>query len=108
MADNQVAVAVSEVQQEQDSKPKRRHAPRYRVFVHNDDRTPADFVVEMLVAKFHKANTQAMVIMLEAHKTGIAYVDTLPLEQAEFRVDQVHSLARGRKFPLKLTYEPEE
>jgi ATP-dependent Clp protease adapter protein ClpS len=35
--------------------------------------------------------------MLMAHKTGVAHVITLPLEQAEFRVDQAHSLARTRK-----------
>jgi ATP-dependent Clp protease adaptor protein ClpS len=87
---------------------KQRHAPRYRVFIHNDDVTPMDFVVDTLRGIFHKPQTEAIEIMLQAHKTGVAHVITLPLEQAEFRVDQAHSLARTRKYPLKLTYEPEE
>ncbi len=93
---------------EQETKGKPRHAPRYRVFIHNDDVTPADFVVHVLRTHFQKPEPEAMQIMLKAHHSGIAHVATLPLEQAEFRVDQAHSLARARKFPLKLTYEPEE
>jgi ATP-dependent Clp protease adaptor protein ClpS len=84
------------------------HARRYRVFIHNDDVTPMDFVVQILRTNFQKPEEEAIQIMLTAHHSKIAHVATLPLEQAEFRVDQCHSLARARKFPLKLTYEPED
>ena len=93
---------------EQKSKEKPRHAPMYRVFIHNDDITPMDFVVQILRANFQKPEEEAIQIMLKAHHSKVAHVATLPLEQAEFRVDQCHSLARARKFPLKFTYEPEE
>ena len=93
---------------EEDTKKKPRYAPRYRVLIHNDDVTPILFVVEALRSIFQKEDAEAVEITLTAHKTGIALVATLPLEQAEFRVDQAHSLARARKYPLKLTYEPEE
>ena len=91
-----------------ETKQKPRHAPRYRVFIHNDDVTPMDFVVDTLRSVFQKPEPEAIQIMLQAHNTNIAHVATLPLEQAEFRVDQAHSLARARKLPLKFTYEPEE
>jgi ATP-dependent Clp protease adaptor protein ClpS len=94
--------------QEPDAKKKPRHAPMYRVFIHNDDVTPMDFVVDTLRSIFKKREQDAVEIMLKAHHSGLAHVVTLPLEQAEFRVDQTHSLARARKFPLKMTYEPEE
>ncbi len=84
-----------------------RHAPMYRVFIHNDDVTPMEFVVHVLRTNFQKPEEEAMQIMLKAHHTGLAHVVSLPLEQAEFRVDQCHSLARARKLPLKFTYEPE-
>jgi ATP-dependent Clp protease adaptor protein ClpS len=87
---------------------KPRHAPRYRVLVHNDDVTPMLFVVDTLRTIFQKSPEDAVRIMLMAHRTGLDLVATLPLEQAEFRVDQAHSLARARKYPLKLTYEPEQ
>ena len=93
-------------QRESERKP--RHAPMYRVFIHNDSVTPMDFVVHILRSNFQKPEEKAIQIMLKAHETNIAHVATLPLEQAEFRVDQSHSLARARKFPLKLTYEPED
>lgn len=92
---------------EQQSSSKPRHAPMYRVLIHNDDVTTMEFVVAVLRKVFSKSEEDAIQIMLTAHKTGIGHVATLPLEQAEFRVDQCHSLARARKFPLKLTYEPE-
>jgi len=93
-------------QRESERKP--RHAPMYRVFIHNDDVTPMDFVVHILRANFQKPEEEAIQIMLKAHHSKVAHVATLPLEQAEFRVDQCHSLARARKFPLKFTYELEE
>lgn len=105
----QAAVEVAPAPTRQDeTKRKPRHAPRYRVFIHNDDVTPMEFVVHILRTNFQKPEEEAIQIMLTAHHTNIAHVATLPLEQAEFRVDQCHSLARARKFPLKMTYEPED
>ena len=45
--------------------------------------------------------------MREAHDTGVAFVAAFSFEQAEFRVEQAHSLARTNKFPLTFTYEQE-
>lgn len=84
-----------------------RHCPRYKVFVHNDDRTPMLLVVEVLRGIFGLDAQQAVDVMYEAHETGLAFVVALPLEQAEFRVEQAHSLARGAGYPLTFTYEPE-
>ena len=42
----------------------------------------------------------------EAHDTGLALVAVLSFEQAEFRCEQVHSLARPHGFPLTVTMEP--
>jgi ATP-dependent Clp protease adaptor protein ClpS len=88
-----------------DVKP--RLTPRYRVLVHNDDVTPAAFVVVVLMRIFRKNQQDAMQIMETAHFTGVALVTVLPLEQAELRTEQAHSLARTQKFPLTFTYEPE-
>ncbi|MBX3470129.1 MAG: ATP-dependent Clp protease adaptor ClpS [Planctomycetes bacterium] len=84
-----------------------RPAPRYKVFVHNDDVTPMIFVVDVLRGIFGLDARRAAEVMLEAHTSGVAFVIALSLEQAEFRVDQAHSLARAARFPLTFTYEPE-
>ena len=82
-------------------------APRYRVLIHNDDVTPMDFVVHVLMSIFKKELNDAMEIMLAAHNSSVALVVVLPLEEAELRVEQAHALARPRKFPLTFTYESE-
>lgn len=84
-----------------------RLAPRYRVLIHNDDVTPMDFVVDVLAAIFRKPFEDAVRIMSEAHHAGVALVDVLPLEEAEFRMEQARSKARTAKFPLAFTCEPE-
>ena len=85
-----------------------RLAPLWRVLIHNDDRTPMDFVVDVLREIFARDEPEAVRIMLEAHHHGVALVVVEPRERAEFHLDQAHSLARGRKFPLTFTTEPEE
>ena len=84
-----------------------RLAPRYRVLIHNDDITPMNFVVLILTRFFKKEDAEALEIMFEAHHKEVALVDVMGLEEAEFRVEQAHSLARTAKFPLTFTIEPE-
>ena len=84
-----------------------RPAPRYKVFVHNDDITPMWFVTKVLQGIFGLEAQRAEQVMLEAHTEGVAFVVALSLEQAEFRVEQAHSMARAARYPLTFTYEPE-
>jgi ATP-dependent Clp protease adaptor protein ClpS len=98
---------VSEPVVKKDTQAKKRLAPRYRVLIHNDDVTPMDFVVRVLMNIFKKNLQDAAEIMLTAHNTGVALVVVLPLEEAELRTEQAHSIARTAKYPLTFTYEPE-
>jgi len=82
-------------------------APRWRVIIHNDDVTPMDFVVGILLGIFALERVRATRVMLEAHTTGVAHVVTLALEEAEARVDKAHSLARTKRYPLTFSYEPD-
>ena len=91
-----------------ETKPKdeTRLAPRWKVIVHDDPITTFDFVLGVLRRVFAKSAGEAQRITREAHETGSALVDVLPLEQAEFRCEQVRSLARPHGFPLTMTLEP--
>lgn len=93
---------------EAESEIKERLAPLYRVIIHNDDTTPMDFVVEILVGEFDRDMKQAVKIMWEAHTTGAALVMTCGEEEAARRVDRARSLARTRKYPLTFSIEPED
>lgn len=81
-------------------------APRWKVILHDDPVTTFDFVLGVLRRVFAKSQAEAHRITREAHHTGSALVDVLPLEQAEFRCEQVRSLARPQGFPLVVTIEP--
>lgn len=81
--------------------------PLYRVFVHNDDVTPMDFVVHVLSTIFMVASPNAEYIMYSAHVAGKAYVQTLPGHEARRRIGHAHLAARLRGLPLEFSMEPE-
>lgn len=90
-----------------DIKDKTYYAPMYKVLIHNDDKTPYDFVArEVCIGIFKLKEEEARKLTHEVHTTGLGLAGIFALEQAEFKCEQVTSLARGRNFPLKCTYEP--
>ena len=81
--------------------------PLYRVIIHNDDVTPMDFVVNVLTSIFLVLESDAVVIMLKAHYSGMAYVQTLPKNEAEKRINKAHFAAGLESYPLHFSMEPE-
>jgi ATP-dependent Clp protease adaptor protein ClpS len=81
--------------------------PLYRILVHNDDVTPMDFVVHVLKTIFYQSNPKAYEIMLIAHITGLAYVQTLPKSEAAKRINKAHFAAGVEGYPLHFSMEPE-
>ena len=81
--------------------------PLFRVLVHNDNVTPMDFVVHVLKTIFYQSNPKAFEIMLIAHITGLAYVQTLPRSEAEKRINKAHFAAGLEGYPLHFSMEPE-
>jgi ATP-dependent Clp protease adaptor protein ClpS len=79
----------------------------YRVIIHNDDVTPFDFVIAVLVGVFQLPVAKAYEVTYEAHSQGNAYVMSLPLAEAKRRVFKAQYLARGQGYPLTFTIEPE-
>lgn len=79
----------------------------YRIMIHNDNITPMDFVVHVLTNIFFLGTPNAMDIMLKAHITGTAYVQTVSKSEAEKRVNKAHSLADAEGYPLQFSLEPE-
>ncbi len=81
--------------------------PPVRVYIHNDDVTPYDFVVLVLQRFFDLSPLQAEQVTYTAHVSGVAYVATLPKSEAEKRVGQAHFAAGLEGYPLTFTIEPE-
>ena len=72
------------------------------------ERTTREFVVEVLKTVFHRAEQEAIRIMLHVHHNGVGIAGVYTYEVAEMKVRTVEALARQREFPLMLSIEPEE
>lgn len=81
-------------------------APLYWVVMHNDPVTTMEFVVDALVGIFGFDHTEAERVMLSIHNNGLERIALMPLERAEFKVEQTHRRARANGFPLTCTIEP--
>jgi ATP-dependent Clp protease adaptor protein ClpS len=80
---------------------------RYEVILHNDDFTPMDFVIDLLMRYFRHPIEQATEIMLQIHHQGSAVCGTYYKEIAETKVTQVQQRARAEGYPLLATMQPE-
>lgn len=87
------------------SKAKLSEPKLYRVILHNDDYTPMEFVVAVLIDIFRKSAPEANHIMLNVHYTGTGVCGTYPFEIAETKIAKVHSRARAEGYPLKASME---
>lgn len=81
--------------------------PPYKVFVHNDNVTPYDFVVMALLRFFGLTSLEAEQVTYLAHISGVAYVTTLPRSEAEKRVGRAQFAASLEGYPLTFSMEPE-
>ena len=50
---------------------------RYKVYIHNDDFTPMDFVVKLLITVFYKNKAEAERLMLKVHHSDKAVVGVI-------------------------------
>ncbi len=97
----------TDIEQEVGTEAEAAIEPPFRVFVHNDDVTPYDFVIAALQRFFDLTLLVAEQITYIAHVSGMAYVATLPKSEAEKRVGRAHFAASLEGYPLTFTIEPE-
>lgn len=78
---------------------------RYKVIMHNDDYTPMDFVVQVLIEIFKKEKDAAVRIMFQVHRGGRAVVGIYSYDIANTKIKTVMSLAKNEGYPFRLTME---
>jgi ATP-dependent Clp protease adaptor protein ClpS len=80
----------------------------FRVLLINDDFTPMDFVVMVLVNVFDKDANQAEQIMLDVHQKGVGVAGIYVEDVALSKVAIVDRIVAQTTFPFKLKIEKEQ
>ena len=87
------------------AKPKLEKPPLYKVIILNDDYTPMEFVVVVLMRFFRMDEEKAWQLMYAVHTTGSAVVGIFPRDIAETKSEQVNAYAQEHNHPLRSTVE---
>ena len=87
------------------ARPELARPPLYSVLLLNDDYTPMDFVVEVLVRFFVMDIERATQVMLHVHTRGRGVCGLYTREVAESKVAQVNEYSRLNQHPLLCTME---
>ena len=87
------------------TRPRTKKPSLYRVLLLNDDFTPMDFVVLVLMRFFQKGADDATRIMMHIHNHGVGECGVYTYEVAETKVTQVMDFARKHKHPLQCVME---
>jgi len=102
-----VPLSVPQIEQDEDTEKTAELERLHKVLVHNDEVTPYDFVLVVLVRFFRLQPADAEQITWAAHNNGLALVAILPLSEARKRVGRARFAASLEGYPLTFTIEPE-
>ena len=89
----------------QTEKPVLKKPPMYKVIMFNDDYTPMDFVVKLLMKYFQHDEDRAHAIMMNIHQQGVGVCGIYPRDIAESKVIQVQAHCRKEEYPLRCSFE---
>ena len=78
----------------------------YKVVLHNDDYTPMDFVVSVLMDIFGHSFEMANHLTMEVHTRGRGIAGTYTKEIADQKVSEAALAAVVEQHPFKATAEP--
>ena len=93
------------VVQERPADPEVKPPPMYKVILLNDDYTPQEFVVHVLMKFFYMDFGKAERLMLLVHTTGSAVIGIYPRDIAETKSEQINHYAQENNYPLKSAVE---
>lgn len=74
----------------------------YNVVMINDDFTPMDFVIDILIGIFGKTLQEALMLTFEVHNKGRGIAGTYTRDIAETKVAQAMDLAKAEEHPFRV------
>ena len=84
-----------------------REPNKYHVIFMNDDATPMEWVVEVLIGIFKHSAESAEKIMIQIHTEGSGTVGIYTYEVAEQKAVEATTASRERGYPLQIKVEEE-
>lgn len=79
--------------------------PKYKVVIYNDDFTPMEFVIDLLISVFNHDQSHAVELTLLIHNQGNAIAGVYSYEIAEQKGVDATDLSRNCGYPLMIKLE---
>jgi len=80
---------------------------KYKVILYNDNHTPVEFVIALLMKVFRHSETSAVNITLKVHNEGSGVAGIYSYEVAEQKGIEGTNMAREQGYPLVIKVEAE-
>ena len=80
---------------------------KYKVVLLNDDATPVDWVIDILIKVFRHSESTAKDLTLTIHNQGAGVAGVYTYEIAEQKSVEVVNASRDKGFPLQIKLEEE-
>ena len=80
---------------------------KFKVVFYNDDSTPMEFVIAVLIKIFRHNENSAVSVTMQVHNDGSAVAGVYTYEVAEQKGVESTNLARKHGYPLIIKVEPE-
>jgi len=80
---------------------------KFKVVLYNDDSTPMEFVIAMLIKIFRHNEESAVHLTMKVHNEGSAVAGVYTYEVAEQKGVESTKLAKQHGYPLVIKVEPE-
>jgi len=100
-------MATTDIQLDEKIKVTISEPKRWKVILLNDDSTPMEFVIGVLIEIFKHTDDTAREIMLDVHETGSGIAGVYSFEIAEAKAVEATNQARTNGHPLQIKLEEE-
>jgi ATP-dependent Clp protease adaptor protein ClpS len=97
----------TDIQLDEKIKVTTREPKNWKVIFLNDDATPMNFVIQVLVEIFRHTDESAEDVTMQVHETGSGVAGVYSFEIAEAKAVEATNLARTNGFPLQIKLEEE-
>lgn len=101
-------MAGTDIQVEETVKVRISEPKKWKVIFLNDDFTPIDFVISLLMEIFKHGTESAKAITMQVHEQGSGIAGSYSFDIAEAKSAEATKISRSHGFPLQIKIEEEK